>query len=160
MERVTVRFKRGSGFTLVELIVVVVIIGIMGVFAAPRFVGSGAVDEVGATREASSLLRLQQQRAMQNTALSCYGVNLASTSIAPTTCGPANAVAQSVDAASGQIFTLTPATPSLYFNGLGCAVTTPGAECDDVDRQLDFVGGDFRSLCIGGQGYIREGECP
>lgn len=149
-----------SGFTLIELIIVMVIIGIMGVFAAPRMFAGGTVDELAVAREAGSLLRLQQQRAMQNTALDCYGVNISSTSMAATTCGPASQVTQPLSAAAGQIISINPATTALYFNGLGCAVLTPGGACDDVNRQIDFVGGEFRSLCIGGQGYIREGDCP
>lgn len=152
--------RLNSGFTLVELIIVIIILGIMSVFAAPRFMGSGTVDEVAVAREASSLLRLQQQRAMQNTALDCYGVTITSTSITATACGPASHVIQPLTAASGQVISINPSTSALYFNGLGCAVTNPGDSCDDVNRQVDFLGSESRTLCIGGQGYIREGACP
>ena len=56
--------KQISGFTLVELVVVVLLIGIIGFVAGPRFVKTDAFAERRAADEILSALRFTQQMAM------------------------------------------------------------------------------------------------
>ncbi len=56
--------KQTSGFTLVELVVVVLLIGIIGFVAGPRFVKTDAFAERRAADEVLSALRFTQQMAM------------------------------------------------------------------------------------------------
>lgn len=53
-----------NGFTLVELIVVILIIGILSVSVAPRFFGVASYENRQATDELLSALRYSQQMAM------------------------------------------------------------------------------------------------
>ena len=82
--------RRSGGFTLVELVMVIIILSILAVYAAPKLLGS---DDVAATvlqNRAISILRNMQTRAMQDTRSRasdvgdppisfCYQVNFQST---------------------------------------------------------------------------------
>jgi len=56
--------KQHSGFTLVELVVVILLIGIIGAIAGPRFVSTNAFAERRAADEVLTALRFTQQMAM------------------------------------------------------------------------------------------------
>lgn len=156
-----------QGFTLVELIIVIVLISILAVTAGPRIFGSGGVDQVVAERQLLSLLRLQQQQAMQDVANPCYGVSFTASQISPFACGapvtsqriislpPANALSV--------VSSIPAAAIELRFNGLGCPVsqghaTTPES-CGQSNVELQITGANARSICIQSQGYIRVGSC-
>lgn len=53
--------RRNVGFTLVELVVVIVVIGVVGTFAVPRFVNFGDASKKAATQEGLIYLREQIQ---------------------------------------------------------------------------------------------------
>lgn len=59
---------RARGFTIVELIIIIIVIGIMAVSVYPLIGGRSGVDVAVYQGQVLSLLRLQQQRAMQDTA--------------------------------------------------------------------------------------------
>jgi len=70
------------GFTLVELIVVLVLLGIVSVYIAPRFSGSGVYDALVARQDVKQSLRYAQQLAMARTTQSVtWSVNAANASI-------------------------------------------------------------------------------
>lgn len=56
--------KQNRGFTLIELVVVIMLIGIIGLVAGPRFVKTSTFAERRAADEALSALRFTQQMAM------------------------------------------------------------------------------------------------
>lgn len=56
--------KKTSGFTLVELIVVILITGILSISIAPRFFGVSSYEDRKATDELLTALRYTQQMAM------------------------------------------------------------------------------------------------
>ncbi|RRJ21372.1 type II secretion system protein [Rheinheimera mesophila] len=73
---------RVSGFTLIELIIVVLLIGILTVTLLPRFVGKDGVSEFVARDQIVSLLQTVQIRAMQQTSGGCHNLELSSSVIA------------------------------------------------------------------------------
>jgi MSHA pilin protein MshC len=59
--------KQHNGFTLVEVIVVIILVGILAATAANKFTGSDTFEAYSFRTSLISALRLTQQRAMQQT---------------------------------------------------------------------------------------------
>ena len=71
-----------NGFTLVELIITILVIGVLAVTAAPRFLGSDTEEAIALRDRTLQLVRNMQLRAMQNVQdTSC--VKITNTVIAP-----------------------------------------------------------------------------
>ncbi len=56
-----------SGFTTVELIVVLVLLGVLAAYAAPKFSGRGGYSELTAQQDLKQSIRFAQQLAMSRT---------------------------------------------------------------------------------------------
>ncbi len=126
-----VRFQRG--FTMVELIMTMVIIGIIAAVAAPRFFDNNVFQSRGFADQVQASLRYAQKAAIAQhrnvcVAMTSSGISLtiASVSGAAIPCGPNLAFPtgeNSITAPSG--ITLSPAT-SFIFDALGKPFDTLG----------------------------------
>ena len=72
---------RARGFTLVELIVVMVIVGILAVAVIPRFASKADFDARGFSDATASLLRYAQKSAVAQRRLVCVGFSAAAVSL-------------------------------------------------------------------------------
>ena len=125
------------GFTLVELIVVLILVGVLAVIAIPRFQGVASFNAMGFTDRVTESLRYAQKQAIAKRRNVCATVNAAGTSVTFTyanaagsaaACGPAligpagqNPYIVTAEQAGA---TIAPAPLSFGFDGLGRPINT------------------------------------
>jgi len=164
------RFKN-KGLSIIELVVVIVIIAILAVTAGPVFFGRKGVDEFLFQARLYSVLRLQQQKAMQDIA-NCYGVIVQSnrfaatadcntTVIADPLAGAGLGISQGEASEAALIITSSAASLpyTIIFNALGCPVISPSTCDDGINHELSIVGTTTLQICVNSQGYLSKGAC-
>ncbi|AQM20427.1 prepilin-type N-terminal cleavage/methylation domain-containing protein [Vibrio anguillarum] len=157
---------RTLGFTLIELIVIILLLGILSAYAASRYSGTSGFSSVTTQSEVLASLRLTQNRAMQRTDLCNRWLvsNNQAQQVFPQTISSAvcttslpNPATDSsfVDAAANDItLTLTNNDGShfLDFDSLGRAAQCLTANCTVTLNNLQS--GESRQVCINSEGYI------
>jgi MSHA pilin protein MshC len=127
------------GFTLIELVMVVVMLGVLAVFAAPKILNTGDVNARGFHDETLALLRYAQKSAIAQRRLVCVSFNTSGTphratltlesptlTSTPAVCntnlvGPKGESPATVTAKSGTGYV---SAPAVFFDGLGQPVST------------------------------------
>jgi len=111
------------GFTLVELIMTMVIVGILAVFAAPRFLGTNVFQSRGFADQVQASLRYAQKIAIAQHRFVCVTIAGNSLSLATGTtaaCGtPLTSLSGGGDYVVGAPSGITVADASFNFNALG-----------------------------------------
>lgn len=170
--------QRFSGFTLVELVVVILVLGIVGLVAAPRFASTGTYAEFALQQRLQTALRTVQTQSMYDTRSNfCYQVNFDTSSAS--SFGPSTNTYQAANAAlscSGSIdFTLPKYLRSdvdeLSSQAISLSATDSGSNVayiafDNMGRpqtnigncnngcQISFSGESLARLCVSAQGYV------
>lgn len=156
-----------AGFTLVELITVLVVVAILAAVAAPRFFTRQSFEERGYYNEVQAALRYAQRLAIAERREVCVALTAASVTLSlnPTTtlgaactapvCMPADATPPPCAIAVPAGLTLAMAFPnaSFRFNGLGQPTDNAGALLGN--QAITLTGMDARTITVWGQtGYV------
>lgn len=143
--------NRSAGFTLVELIMTMIIIGIISAVAIPRFFDADVFRQRGFADQVQAALRYAQKVAIAQHRFVCATYTASPNRLA-LTIGSAPACSSTalnlpagsvnyVDAPSGVIFSMTPA--SVYFDALGRpnepASATVGTTTITVEPETGYV---------------------
>jgi MSHA pilin protein MshC len=134
--------RKITGFTLIELITVIIIIGILAASVVPKFFSSNGYEEYTYRSETIALLRAVQLRAMQQKDLtnSCHTITITNKTIADN-CG------HLVQITNNHNVTFSSASNAINFNHDGLA--NCGANC-----LIRISGGEVLEIKIETQGYI------
>jgi MSHA pilin protein MshC len=169
---------KNKGFTLIELVVVLVLVGILSVAVYPRMTGKGGIAEYAYQARLVSALRTMQQRAMQDTRADfCFKVVLFSGNNSafgpPTldyiddsatnktlTCSnqistnldDAYAIASNAEMLSDTV-AISDAPDFVQFNNMGCTIDVLGNACT-TDVRIELQGKKTIAVCVNSQGYI------
>ncbi len=155
-----------NGFTLVELIIVIIILGIISTFAASRFVGTSSYSTFTAQEQAISVIRqIQVNRMQSNVSAANDSFRLAINSdclgsVTACSLNLSNSDQKTqADARSDYVresdISFSPANTVIDFDLLGNPSVSAG-----VNITINSAtSSNSAQLCINSQGYVREGVC-
>ncbi len=141
--------RRQAGFTMIELVVVLVLLGILSTFVAPRLLAAISLQDDAWRDELQGALRFAQKSAVARRRLTCVAISNTTVSITTASDNPATACAVAMtgpDAkstyatapSSRAITTVSPAGV-IYFQPDG-RVTTDLAGSHAADRTISLTG--------------------
>ena len=150
--------QAAQGFTLIELIMVIVILGVLAVFAAPRMFDNSAFTGRGLHDETMALLRFGQKTAIAQRRGVCVTVN--STGITMTMFKDNPAPATCATATPAQVQALTPTFTPRGGTGLSSSTTpfqfTPLGSTDPAVAITLTVANSTPITVAPGTGYIHD----
>ncbi len=164
--------RKQSGFTLVELVATIILIGIVAVAVAPRFSGAGTYSEYALRDQFISALRFAQQRAMyDHQAQSCYRVLVEADQFGSQRSfdggvtfeyfGP-NSENNGTGSQHKITAPLTMTTTAIYFDGLGNAIPSATAACAGAPAttQISISNEVTLHSCVLSTGFVEKFACP
>ena len=151
--------KHQRGFSLIELITVIVLVGILAVYAASRFAGKDVFADHAAQDQIIAAARIAQQRAMyDHSATACYRLNISGNRLS----------AQSFDGATYNnigpaewqngivLEDVTVAAVSIYFDGMGNALgITANCAGSPTSTAISISGASNLQVCLFSSGHIQ-----
>lgn len=158
------------GFTLIELIMVIVILGVLAVFAAPRMFNNDAFNARGFHDETLAYLRYAQKTAVAQRRTVCVtfttttSLSLAIASAAATTSCASTGTLTGPKGDSGSSITLSAqgstsyssAPTNFYFDGLGQPIDKNNAGAPQATQTFQVVGAPRSITVEAGTGYVHE----
>jgi len=163
---------KNRGFTLVELIIVIILLGILSVTATSRLIGKSSFTVHIARDQAISIARQIQITAMQTDGSLNACQRLVVTNVAdeensrfgrPASCTNNDDMFSDVMRGKQAEVTFTTPVTSIYFNLLGRPVDATGKRICTTSSGCKVTvrsrNGETASLCINSEGFIREGDC-
>lgn len=162
--------KKQSGFTLIELIVVIVVLGILAVTVMPKLIGSGRFAARTTADQYIAHLRLVQLKALNyhtvchnsvfDNANSVFGIPRNTNVADPADCGTATTPNSRVELGDSRITLVDggnnadiKAFPTIVFDGDGIALGSGTGDCTGACK-LRVSAAEDVYVCIESQGYI------
>ncbi|PSU47012.1 hypothetical protein C9J12_16295 [Photobacterium frigidiphilum] len=164
--------NRQQGFTLVELVIVIILLGIISVTATSRLIGKSSFTAHIARDQAISITRQIQITAMQTDGTLNACQRLVITNVEneensrfgrPAACSSNDDMFSDVLRGKLAEVTFTTSVTNIYFNLLGRPVDATGKRICTTSSGCKVTvhsrNGETASLCINSEGFIREGDC-
>ena len=155
--------KTALGFTLIELIVTMIILGILAVVALPDLSSGTAFREAALRDQVASALRYAQKTAVSHRRLVCASVAGNELTLSIATVFPNTSCATALPGSDGKQpaarseyagMTLTASATPLYFQPSG-AVSSDGAGSVPTDFELTVSGDQPKVKVLGATGYVQ-----
>lgn len=150
------RLLLAAGFTMVELITVLVVVSILGAIALPRFVGRNAFDTFGFSEQTAQMLRFAQKSAIARRRTVCISQSGSAVSLSFASAADSWTCNQNLlNPADGQHFSrpipggiaLAGLASPLRFNALGQPVDSSGTPLSS-NQSLVITGEFSRTLTV------------
>ncbi|MCA3894768.1 prepilin-type N-terminal cleavage/methylation domain-containing protein [Vibrio vulnificus] len=155
-----------AGFTLVELIVVIILISIVSAYAAGRYIGTGSFSAYAAQEQAISIIRQLQVYRMQsnttNSANSNFELTASGGCLGSTAGCSAAATPQAAESRSDVMrldgVSVSSTISPIRFDLRGNPLQTNGSALNSVTITFT-ASGESAAVCINSQGYVSGGSC-
>ncbi|ELI9682589.1 type II secretion system protein [Vibrio vulnificus] len=155
-----------AGFTLVELIVVILLISIVSAYAASRYIGTGSFSAYAAQEQAISIIRQLQVYRMQsnttNSANSNFELTASGGCLGSTAGCSAAATPQAAESRSDVMrldgVSVSSTISPIRFDLRGNPLQTNGSALNSVTITFT-ASGESAAVCINSQGYVSGGSC-
>ncbi|MDS1841650.1 type II secretion system protein [Vibrio vulnificus] len=155
-----------AGFTLVELIVVILLISIVSAYAASRYIGTGSFSAYAAQEQAISIIRQLQVYRMQSNTTNSANPNFeltASGGCLGSTAGCSAAATPQAAESRSDVMRLDGVSVSstispIRFDLRGNPLQTNGSALNSVTITFT-ASGESAAVCINSQGYVSGGGC-
>ena len=154
-------YSRGGGFTLVELIVVMVMVAVLAVVALPRMQDNTALRSASWRDQVLTALRHAQQTAVGHRRLVCASVANGAVTLTLATANPATSCAGAwpgpdgdsrwAHEATGIVTTASPAG-TVYFQPSG-RITSDGAGAGALNASI-AIAGETAIVVVGETGHV------
>ncbi len=154
--------KKQRGFTLIELVAVLVLVAVIAVYATNRYVGKAGFADYSAQDLIISAARIAQQRAMYDHSGTCFRLSISNNVVsAQSNAGGSYSNIGPVDWASGVALDseVSVSNINIYFDGLGSAIGTT-ADCGGTEASTAIAinGASNLQVCLYSSGYIQAQE--
>lgn len=153
---------RQSGFTLVELVTVMIVLGILSAVALPRIMDNRAFFGAAFHADVVSALRYAQKSAVSHRRLVCATLTTTTVTLSIAALNPASACATALPSPDGEPYqskdasaqaSTSPAVGILYFQPAG-TITSDGAGATIYSGSLAITGRATPIRIEGATGYV------
>lgn len=148
----TMNAPRSSGFTLVELVMVIILIGVLSVLGVSLFAGRSAFSPLLATQQLASATLLAQQAALAGNESSLFTVTQGPDDFVFTVGPGTSSERQFRMGRNGTSFSVTGASLPITFDDLGRPQT-------GGDVLFTFSGDSTFTVCLSSLGAVYRGGC-